>query len=329
MPIPAGIALAAPASGGLSGTLLGAAGIGAGTSFLGGLLGSSANRKMAERAERFNREVLQNAIQWRVQDARKAGLHPLFALGANVATSGGNPQFIGDPLGPSLAEAGQDISNALVRTQTAEQRMKNQLDLALMAKNIEETDARTQYIRAQQRALEQAGAASPGGLGLQAEPYSGIVGQAINQPGMGIVNVKPSDQVSSHVGDPSTVAGYHPYYQDYAMAEGRLPFKGPMSMGEHPEEVLSEMSLGAYIGWLRMNERKFGPQWTRDFLGWRYGGMEPSGDYPLPGGLGPKGSAVLQSPGAAAVERAIKKMREFYEGKWGSSRYLPYKYNKK
>lgn len=318
MPLPS---LVAAGGSSLAGPILGAAGIGAGTSFIGGLFGSSSNRKMAERAERFNREVLQNAIQWRVDDARKAGLHPLFALGANVATSGGNPQFIGDPLGPSIAEAGQDISNALVRTQTADQRMKNQLDLALQAKSIEETDARTQYIRAQQRALEQASAASPAGMGLQAEPYSGIVGQAINQPGMGYVNVTPQEQKSSHVGDVSTVAGYHPYFQDYALAEGRLPFRGPASMGEHPEEVLSEMSLGAYIGLLRQNERLFGPQWTRDFLGWRYGGITPSGDYPLPGGKGPQGSARLQSPGQAAVDRAIKEMKEFYQKRFGSQRY--------
>jgi hypothetical protein len=59
--------------------------------------------------ERLQREFAQNAISWRVADANRAGIHPLYALGAptlspSVSVGGGVS---------SAADMGQDISRAL------------------------------------------------------------------------------------------------------------------------------------------------------------------------------------------------------------------------
>jgi len=64
----------------LAAATLGAAGIGAGASLLGGKQSNDASKKML-------RMQMNESIQRRVKDARKAGVHPLFALGASVGAS--------------------------------------------------------------------------------------------------------------------------------------------------------------------------------------------------------------------------------------------------
>lgn len=94
--------------------------IGAGASLLGGVLGNKANEKAnkqaqenALRQEALQKEFAQSGIQWKVQDAEKAGIHPLYALGANtvsysptsVGSTPNNFDFLGD--------AGQNIGRAI------------------------------------------------------------------------------------------------------------------------------------------------------------------------------------------------------------------------
>lgn len=292
----------------MSGELIAAAGVGAAASIGGGVLSSLLNRRAQERDRDFQREVLQNAVQWRTEDAKKAGLHPLYALGANVATSSGSPQFIGDPVGPSLAEAGQNISNAIMRSQQSDERMKNQMDLALAVKSMQESDARIDYTRAQIRQLEQANQQSPAGMGLRMEQLP-IEGQAPNPPGIGVIEMKPVEQISGKQGSPHVAAGTQPWFQENSLAGGRLPFQTPRGQGEHPEELLSEMSLGAYLGLLKQNEATYGEGWLKDFMLYRYLGIPPDRDYsglfgsPMPGG-------AMYVPGSGtkdAIKRALKR----------------------
>lgn len=81
-----------------------------GGDLLGGFLGSKNQRKEAQRNRRFQREVLQNQLQWRVADAQAAGLHPLAALGAGWA-HGQSVGSVGDPMGNAIADAGRGIAN--------------------------------------------------------------------------------------------------------------------------------------------------------------------------------------------------------------------------
>lgn len=105
--------------------------IGAGTSIIGGLLGrdsakdaQEAQRQNALRQEALQREFAQNSIQWKVADAKAAGLHPLAALGASSTSYA--PVTVGsvvdNSLGTGFARAGQDISRAMNATRTGPQR---------------------------------------------------------------------------------------------------------------------------------------------------------------------------------------------------------------
>lgn len=105
-----------------------AAGIGAGANLIGGFFGSRGNssRNWYERldAQRvLNERVLQNQIQWRVADAKAAGIHPSLAMGLGAASSP-----IGTPLGQpatgsifsdALAGAGRSIATGISRAEAA------------------------------------------------------------------------------------------------------------------------------------------------------------------------------------------------------------------
>lgn len=140
--------------------------ISAGTSLLGGKMASDATQEANARAqaaqEQANRTAIalrdqdherqerfaRSGIQWRAEDAAKAGIHPLYALGANVSTYSPSPVSIGTApvaadtaMGTALAQTGQDISRAISATRTDSQRAdaytKTVQDLSLTKMGLE------------------------------------------------------------------------------------------------------------------------------------------------------------------------------------------------
>lgn len=91
---------------------------------IGGFLGRSSQEKMMEQQIALQREFAQSGIQWRVADARAAGVHPLYALGAQ--THSFSPMSIGsDPLASGIAAAGQNIGRAIDSTASQGSREKS------------------------------------------------------------------------------------------------------------------------------------------------------------------------------------------------------------
>jgi len=105
--------------------------VSAGASIIGGFLNRSA-AKDAQTATNINlqnqyehqKEFAQNGIKWRAHDAKQAGIHPIYALGASTPTY--TPQsasFAADnSLGNALGAAGQDIGRAINATRSAPER---------------------------------------------------------------------------------------------------------------------------------------------------------------------------------------------------------------
>lgn len=93
----------------------------AGASLAGGFLSSQANSSAAQQQYEWQKQFAKNAIRWKVEDANKAGVHPLFALGAN--TTSFSPVSVGDT-NPyqGMASAGQDLSRAFAATKTSDER---------------------------------------------------------------------------------------------------------------------------------------------------------------------------------------------------------------
>jgi len=115
--------------------------IAAGTSILGGILGNKASEKANKAAEanaqkqyEQQKEFAQSGIQWKVADAEKAGVHPLYALGANTVSYA--PQSVGST--PSnfdfVGQAGQNIGRAIDATRSNPRKMEA---MALTASQIQ------------------------------------------------------------------------------------------------------------------------------------------------------------------------------------------------
>jgi len=105
--------------------------IAAGAGIAGGLLSSNSQKKANQANLDFAREqnaqnialqkeFAQSGIQWKVSDAEKAGIHPLFALGAN--TTSFSPTAIGGTAQGTdygfIGEAGQNIGRAIDATRS-------------------------------------------------------------------------------------------------------------------------------------------------------------------------------------------------------------------
>lgn len=130
--------------------LIGSALIGAGGSLLGGLFGSKKSTINAQRAEAQFDAQMDQTIQRRVADAKKAGLHPLFALGASpgaspTATISGQSDS-GSLIGQGIGQAARHVAKALDPTTRAQ--LKN------LESSSEANFAQAQLYRSQAKRAE-------------------------------------------------------------------------------------------------------------------------------------------------------------------------------
>lgn len=282
MPLWTAAPVAASAAGGASGgafsglgTMAVGSGIIGGTSLLGGMMGSSSARAMANADWLRQKEVMQNAMQWRAEDAKKAGLHPLAALGAMLP--GPTTTIpITDPMGPAVAEMGQNIGNIVARAQPNWDRQRHEMDMALGAANLAESDARRQMYLSQ---AAQARQSSFSGLGVQADPE--LAGQVPFSGGIvnDIVNVKPPDVEVAKRDWPSIISGTHPSMQ-VSRILGDIPLIHFKLQGESLPEMMESMSISEHLRMLAQNTRIFGPEWLNDYMG-TFSGKKPSRRYDL------------------------------------------------
>lgn len=173
-----------------------AAGIGAATSLAGGFLGDDGSKEAADNQVRFAKK----AIRWRVRDAKAAGLHPLYALGAS--TNAFSPSFIGgqSPQGTAIAEAGREISRGVKNYPLA----ASQANALNASANRDEAAATLDLSRAKeiQRRINE----------TQDGP------DFANPVPTGIVKPMPSEVISSKPGKPGVQAGQKPFFMEVVIA---------------------------------------------------------------------------------------------------------------
>lgn len=166
---------------------------------------NQANRDMTASTnaqnERLAREFAQNSIRWRVEDAKRAGLHPLAALGA-AGSSGPVMQAGSDLPDYSGAEAvsnmGQNISRAISSTSTGHEREIQALTIANARLDLEGKALDNQYRLAQLNRLS-SGPSFPGSDNF-------IPGQG-DSP---LMKVSASERTVSAPGRPAQQAGWVP-----------------------------------------------------------------------------------------------------------------------
>lgn len=112
-----------------------------------------ADEKNREYNERLQKEFAQNSIRWKTEDARAAGIHPAFALGApttSFSTHVGSQisPFVAPSMGSALASAGQDIGRAVASTATSEQKLDAYTG-SMQKLNLEKAGLENQLLKSQ------------------------------------------------------------------------------------------------------------------------------------------------------------------------------------
>lgn len=176
------------------------------------LLGpGSEQKKIAEqkKQEDIQREFAQNSIRWRVEDAKRAGIHPLAALGASgasyspILSVGGDEHYGRAPADPNSLNAmrmGQDFSRAIANTSTKEERIAQKMQLMSAKLDIEGKSIDNAIRMSQLRRMSMTG--------------PGLPAQENFMPGQGNsgtrVVVEPKKSTAASVDQPSQEAGWIP-----------------------------------------------------------------------------------------------------------------------
>lgn len=112
---------------------------------IGGMIGAKgardankANLQMSREARAHQEHLLKNQIQWRMEDARAAGVSPSVALGGSVVGSGTSAPI---PMQNELHAMGQGVARSLTSGATAYQRKQQALNLENMALQNEQLKA--------------------------------------------------------------------------------------------------------------------------------------------------------------------------------------------
>lgn len=156
----------------------------------------------------FQRDAANFGIRWKVADAKAAGIHPLFALGA--PTFNPSPTSIsgvgdsgGSDIGSSISAMGQGIGRAVAATQTNKERDLTAAETLMQQQVIERNGLQNDLLRAQIASLNArtlAGAQVGPGFPSAGGPSGGLSGQ-------GDFKIKPAEPVSQSPDAPFSEAG--------------------------------------------------------------------------------------------------------------------------
>jgi hypothetical protein len=243
-----------------------------------------------ERANQQNiqlqKDFAQKGIRWRVADAKKAGIHPLYAIGANTPTFSPSVQSVGDS-GAGLGS--QAVGRAIAATGGALQHNKSYQKavegLTIRRMELENTKLASDIAVARQGALTAGPLANTHGNPLLLE----------GQPMSGAVTTKPMQRESARPGNLSQEAGY---VTDLSMTRSKNPHEYNPVMSHDAKDRLEEDTIGMlnwnlrnrllpYMGY-NLNPPDYAPkknhEWYMDWKGsYRQRKKKPRRPYHIPG----------------------------------------------
>lgn len=208
------------------------------------------NDDMKNRNEEFawQQKLATEGIQMRVRDAKAAGVHPLYALGAApisyspISVNSQGPGDFGSPgqgpdIGGSLSRMGQGLERALSATMTPSERALNELQKA----QLEESKARTELTRAQTASVLSRMGPSQLGPGIPA----GM------KPGLGVYEPKPPEVLNNAPDKSGITAGPAEGNARWVQAPSGALYSVPSSSLN-----MDELSSPGYLTWM-MNNKVF------------------------------------------------------------------------
>lgn len=242
--------------------------VGSALDAIGGFVGASKANKLAKKQFQFQVDMAHNQIAWRVADAMRAGIHPLYALGPTGMTF--SPVSGGGDFGGGFGQMGQDLSRAAMSMMTDRER-RVAAAAALMREDIvQQQEDEKHEINVERGHLEN--------LILRsqiARLNSGQVGpvapEGITTVPPGTVRSVPSTVGVGAQGEPARAPGALTDYQYHRREDGGIGIVQSEQMKERTEDDVFQQA-----GWLfRNNLLPF-------FRGVR---PPPVSAYPLPNGF--------------------------------------------
>lgn len=231
-------------------------------SIVSGLFGKSASddaNDIAEQNVQLQREFAQKGIQWKVKDAQAAGIHPLYALGAQTHQFTPTSVFTG---GEWKRDLGQNLGNAIQGLLSDTQRQIEQSTIEANKASAEKDLAISQYYSSE-AALNNQRMNSAIPIPYQPTGDQNLTIQPINDH-FGAWARKPDQVISGRINGPHIGAGSHPFYREYQIGPQQfaiLPYSD-----EGPAETLQSMPVGIYPMVLKANQEYYGENWNSGFL---------------------------------------------------------------
>lgn len=227
----------------------------------GSVIGADSQHKANRANLRFQREFAQHGIQWRVADAKAAGLHPLYALGAQVPQFSPSFQAPGTDYAAVGAEVGRGIHGL-----TKEGRAMAALNLKLIESQLAESDARIGVLRSEAaRNMQEAYHTAPiPQTGVQYP--EGAVGFPLGAGELYEVGQAQESIPGTHSGNPND------FWQRYNIGQDGRGFPVEMVLpgkpGESPTESLESLSESMPLMALvfRENQVRYGARFTDWFF---------------------------------------------------------------
>lgn len=194
---------------------------------IGNALGIASSDKWAGKNLDLQRDAAQKGIQWRVKDAKAAGVHPLYALG--------NPGISIAPVhndsAAYMSAMGQDISRAVTAGLSARER-RQEAATAAMRSSVEfdqETQRReleNQLLRSQIAKLDASQVPPP--------PPEAVAGPPVAVPGS--TRPQPSSFTVGSPGEPARAPGAITDYQYHRQADGGIGLTMSDDMKQRSED---------------------------------------------------------------------------------------------
>lgn len=214
------------------------------------------------------KEFAQHGIRWKVDDAKAAGLHPLYALGGSGAAFSPNPVVVNDQnpwagMGQGLSRAAQAVASIGERQNAELQRKLVEQQIAESASRESLNFAQMQAVNSQRALAEQSQWSEFPGPG----PFTHIEGQGTSERTMPVVSpvipgqVKgvPAEQISRSPTASNQIAGSHARYMEGEVSPG-VTLLFPHQGGQFQED----MTLVDVPNFVAANVQRYG--WN-GFLG--------------------------------------------------------------
>lgn len=243
------------------------------------LANQSAASVAGEQAD-LQREFAQNGISWRVADAKKAGVSPVYALGAQGASYAPVAQsvFQDNSTADMIQSLGQNLSGAVGRTMDTYDRDLKQAQLeairASTAKDVALAGAANSEAQRSWLEFRTANPVNLDGTGIKPRYGWGLDGQNVTTPravsdGTNAVigsrhamKWTPSERTAHEPGNPSEQRGSEPAFTRYSISPWGLTATAPSSNEGYSEAKESEW-IGEFL-WRNTAER--GVDWLNQYV---------------------------------------------------------------